>query len=83
MTFRTEGKGIFIVFKSNQNSSLGNLNVTVNGKTSTIKGNRNYAWGGPDADIAYIQNTSGTLEVSLAMESANSDFTILGIGVVS
>lgn len=82
MTFTTQGKGIFIVFKSNQNSSLGNLNVTVNGKTSTIKGNRNYAWGGADADIAYIQNTSGTLEVSLAMENASSDFTIWGIGVV-
>ena len=82
MTFTTQGKGIFIVFKSNQNSSLGNLNVTVNGKTATIKGNRNYAWGGADADIAYIANTSGTLEVSLAMENADSDFTIWGIGVV-
>ena len=82
MRFTTQGKGIFIVFKSNQNSSLGNLNVTVNGKTATIKGNRNYAWGGADADIAYIANTSGTLEVSLAMENASSDFTIWGIGVV-
>lgn len=82
MTFTTQGKGIFIVFKSNQNSSLGNLNVTVNGKTSTIKGNRNYAWGGPDADIAYIQDTSGELNVSLSMENASTDFTILGIGVI-
>ncbi|MBR6792393.1 MAG: carbohydrate binding domain-containing protein [Ruminococcus sp.] len=82
MTFSTEGKGIFIVFKSNQNSSLGNLNVTVNGKTSTVKGNRNYAWGGADAEIAYIQNSSDTLNVSLSMENAGTDFTIWGIGVV-
>ncbi|MBR3759809.1 MAG: SGNH/GDSL hydrolase family protein [Ruminococcus sp.] len=82
MTFSTQGKGIFIVFKSNQNSSLGNLNVTVNGKTTTIKGNRNYAWGGPDADVAYIQNESGKLDVSLSMESAGSDFNIYGIGVI-
>ena len=82
MTFSTEGKGIFIVFKSNQNSSLGNLSVTVNGKTSSISGNRNYAWGGADADIAYIQDTSGTLNVSINMESASTDFTIWGIGVI-
>ncbi len=82
MTFKTEGKGIFIVFRSNQNSTLGNLNVTVNGTTTTIKGNRNYAWGGADAEIAYIQNTSGTLEVSLQMENAGTDFNIWGIGVV-
>ncbi|MBE6861772.1 MAG: glycoside hydrolase family 43 [Ruminococcus sp.] len=82
MTFTTQGMGIFIVFKSNQNSSLGNLNVTVNGKTAAIKGNRNYAWGGADADVAYIQNTSGTLNVSIAMENASADFNIWGIGVV-
>lgn len=82
MTFSTQGKGIFIVFKSNQNSSLGNLNVTVNGKTTTINGNRNYAWGGPEADVAYIQNESGKLNVSLSMESAGSDFNIYGIGVI-
>ncbi len=82
MTFSTQGKGLFIVFKSNQNSSLGNLLVTVNGKTTTIKGNRNYAWGGADAEVAYLQNTSGTLEVSIAMENAGTDFSIWGIGVV-
>ena len=82
MTFTTKGKGIFITFKSNQNSSLGNLLVTVDGKTSTIKGNRNYAWGGPDADIAYIQNDTGELNVSIKMESSSTDFTIYGIGVI-
>ncbi len=82
MTFSTQGKGIFITFKSNQNSSLGKLQVTVNGVTSTIDGNRQYAWGGPEADRAYIQNTSGKLDVSIKMQNASTDFTILGIGVV-
>ncbi|MBR1529009.1 MAG: family 43 glycosylhydrolase [Oscillospiraceae bacterium] len=82
MTFTTEGKGIFIVYKSNQNSSLGVLNVTVNGKTSEIDGNRLYAWGGPEAECAYMQNTSGTLNVSIDMKNAGTDFTIWGIGVM-
>ena len=82
MTFTTEGKGIFIVYKSNQNSTLGKLNVTVNGKTSQINGNRLYAWGGPEADCAYMQSTSGELNVSINMDDAGTDFTIWGIGVI-
>lgn len=82
MTFKTKGRGIFIVFKSNQNSSLGVLNVTVNGKTTKINGNKLYAWGGADADVAYMQDVSGDLDVSISMENAGSDFTIWGIGVV-
>lgn len=82
MTFTTQGKGIFIVYKSNQNSSLGKLKITVNGKTSSIDGNRLYAWGGPEADVAYIQNESGELNVSLSMDNAGTDFSIWGIGVV-
>lgn len=82
MTFTTQGKGIFIVYKSNQNSSLGILDVTVNGKKSSINGNRRYAWGGPESDCAYFQNTSGELNVSLKMQNAGTDFSIWGIGVV-
>ncbi len=82
MTFKTTGKGIFILFKSNQNSSLGVLDVTVNGKTTSIKGNRNYAWGGPDADMAFYQPQSGELSVSMKMQNAGTDFSIWGIGVV-
>lgn len=82
LTFTTSGKGIFVLFKSNQNSSLGVLNVTVNGVSKQIAGNRNYAWGGPDADIAYIQNETGELNVSISMESASTDFEIYGIGVI-
>ena len=82
MTFTTQGKGIFIVYKSNQNSTLGKLNITVNGKKSQIDGNRLYAWGGPEADCAYMQNTSGELNVSINMDNAATDFTIWGIGVI-
>ena len=82
MTFTTTGKGIFIVYKSNQNSSLGILDVTVNGQKSSINGNRQYAWGGPESDCAYFQNTSGELNVSLKMQNAGTDFSIWGIGVV-
>ena len=82
MTFKASGKGIFILFQSNQNDAFGNLKVTVNGKTSVISGKRNYAWGGPDTEIAYIQDTSGTLDVSICMENANTEFSIWGIGVI-
>ncbi len=82
MTFQASGKGIFILFQSNQNDEFGNLKVTVNGKTSVISGKRNYAWGGPDTEIAYIQDTSGTLDVSMCMENADTEFSIWGIGVI-
>ncbi len=83
LKFTTTGKGVFVLFKSNQNSSLGVLNVTVNGKTKQIAGNRNYAWGGPDADIAYIQTDKGTLDVSMSMQSSSTDFVIYGIGIIN
>ncbi len=82
MTFTTTGKGIMILYKSNQNSSLGVLDVTVNGKKNSINGNRQYAWGGPEADLGYYQNQTGELNVTLKMQSANSDFNIWGIGVI-
>lgn len=81
MTFTTQGKGIFIMFKSNQ-SGMGTVVVNVNGKQSKVSGNKLYTWGGPDADIAYIQDNVDTLKVSVSMESASSNFEILGIGVV-
>ncbi len=82
MTFKTTGKGIFILYQSNGNQSFGNLKATVNGKTSVISGKRNYAWGGPDTEIAYIQDETGTLDVSMCMEDANTEFSIWGIGVI-
>lgn len=82
ITFSTHGKGIFIVYSAKDDTSFGNLNVTVNGETSKISGNKQYAWGGPEADVAYIQNTSGELKVSINVENAGTEFTIWGIGVV-
>ncbi|MDE6780309.1 MAG: carbohydrate binding domain-containing protein, partial [Ruminococcus sp.] len=82
ITFSTKGKGIFIVYSAKDDANFGNINVTVNGKTSKISGNKLYAWGGPEADVAYIQNSSGDLNVSINVENAGTEFTIWGIGVV-
>lgn len=82
ITFSTQGKGIFIVYSAKDDTAFGNLNVTVNGKTTKISGNKLYAWGGPEADVAYIQNTSGILDVSINVENSGTEFTIWGIGVV-
>lgn len=81
MTFKTTGKGLIIVFKANS-SGMGNINVTVNGKTTKISGNKQYTWGGPDAELGYYQDTAGELNVSISMENPNSDFTIWGLGVI-
>ncbi len=81
ITFSTEGRGIILVYKANS-SGMGAVNVTVNGTTTKISGNKQYTWGGPDADIAYMQSKSGKLDVTISMDNASQDFTIWGIGVV-
>ena len=81
MTFTTTGKGLILVFKANSNG-MGTALVTVNGKTTKVSGNKQYTWGGPDAEVAYFQNTSGELNVSIKMENAGTDFTIWGLGVI-
>ncbi|MBQ9809388.1 MAG: carbohydrate binding domain-containing protein [Ruminococcus sp.] len=81
MTFKTTGKGLVIVFKANS-SGMGSINVTVNGKTTKVNGNKQYTWGGPDAELGYYQSESGELDVSISMENAGTDFTIWGIGVI-
>ncbi|SDA26527.1 Enterochelin esterase [Ruminococcus sp. YE71] len=78
MTFKAKGKGLIIVFKANS-SGMGSINVTVNGKTTQINGNKLYTWGGPDAELGYYQSTSGDLNVSI---SGNGQFTIWGMGLV-
>ena len=78
MTFKMNGKGLIIVFKANS-SGMGSINVTVNGKTTKINGNKQYTWGGPDAELGYYQDTAGDLDVSI---SASGSFTIWGLGVV-
>lgn len=85
LTFTTTGKGIFLLFRSKglTDTTVGTVNVTTNGTKTTIAGNRNYAWGGADAAVAYTQNTSGTLEVSISMADPSKEFEIWGIGVIS
>ncbi|WP_024857123.1 carbohydrate binding domain-containing protein [Ruminococcus albus] len=78
MKFKTQGKGLIIVFKANS-SGMGSINVTVNGKTTKISGNKQYTWGGPDAELGYYQNTSGDLDVSI---SGSGQFTIWGVGLI-
>ncbi|WP_295071906.1 carbohydrate binding domain-containing protein [Ruminococcus sp.] len=78
MTFKTQGKGLIIVFKANS-SGMGSINVTVNGKTTKVNGNKQYTWGGPDAELGYYQETSGDLDVSI---TGSGSFTIWGIGLV-
>ena len=55
------------------------INVTVNGKTTKINGNKQYTWGGPDAEIGYYQDTEGELDVSI---SGSGSFTIWGLGLI-
>ena len=78
MTFSTNGKGFIVVFKANS-SGMGSIDVTVNGKTTKISGNKQYCWGGPDAELGYYQETSGKLDVSI---SGSGSFTIWGIGLI-
>lgn len=78
MTFKTQGKGLIIVFKANS-SGMGSIDVTVNGKTTHISGNKQYTWGGPDAELGYYQDYSGDLNVTI---SGSGSFTIWGVGLV-
>ena len=78
MTFTAQGKGLIIVFKANS-SGMGSCDVTVNGKTTKVSGNKQYCWGGPDAELGYYQDTSGELNVSI---SGNREFVIWGIGLI-
>ncbi len=78
MKFKTQGKGLIIVFKANT-SGMGSIDVTVNGKTTKVNGNKQYTWGGPDAELGYYQNTTGDLDVSI---SGSGSFTIWGIGLI-
>ena len=78
MTFKTTGKGLIIVFKANS-SGMGSINVTVNGKTTKVNGNKQYTWGGPDAELGYYQDTTGELDVSI---TGSGSFTIWGMGLI-
>lgn len=81
MTFKADGKGLIIVFKANS-SGMGAVNVTVNGKTTKVNGNKQYTWGGPDAEVAFYDASATSLDVSIQMDNAGADFSIWGIGVI-
>ena len=78
MTFKANGKGLIIVFKANS-SGMGSIDVTVNGKTTRVSGNKQYCWGGPDAELGYYQDQFGELNVSI---SGSGSFVIWGIGLI-
>ena len=80
MTFTVEGKGIALLFKSNA-SGMGTAVVSVNGKQYKVTANKQYTWGGPDADCVFVQDKTETLKVSISMENGSSNYELLGIGV--
>lgn len=80
MTFTVEGKGIALLFKSNS-SGMGTAVVNVNGKQYKVTANKQYTWGGPDADCVFVQDNTETLKVSISMENGSSNYELLGIGV--
>ncbi|MBR1823504.1 MAG: carbohydrate binding domain-containing protein [Ruminococcus sp.] len=81
MTFKADGKGLIIVFKANS-TGMGAINVTVNGKTTKVNGNKQYTWGGPDAEVAFYDANATSLDVSIQMDNAGADFSIWGIGLI-
>ncbi|MDE7365562.1 MAG: carbohydrate binding domain-containing protein [Ruminococcus sp.] len=83
LNFTVEGKGIMLLFQSNSNDSMGKVNVNVNGKTNSVNSNLLYTWGGLDGDIAYYQNESGTLDVSISMDDPSKTFVLYGVAVIS
>ncbi len=78
LKFTANGKGLIIVFKANS-SGMGSIDVNVNGKTTKVNGNKQYCWGGPDAELGYYQDASGELNVSI---TGSGQFTIWGIGLI-
>ena len=82
LKFTVQGKGILLMFQSNQNSSLGTVVVNVNGQSKKVTAKLPYTWGGKDGDVGYYQPTSGELNVSISMENAGNDFNLYGIAVI-
>ena len=78
MKFKVNGKGFIVVFKANS-KDMGSIDVTVNGKTTKINGNKQYTWGGPDAELGYYQDVEDDLDVTI---SGSGPFTIWGIGLI-
>ena len=82
LKFTVQGKGILLMFQSNQNSSLGTVVVNVNGQSKKVTAKLPYTWGGKDGDLGYYQPASGELNVSISMENPGNDFNLYGIAVI-
>ncbi len=80
LTFKTNGKGLVILFQSNS-SNMGAINVTVNGKTQKVDSQLQWTWGGPDGDIGYYSPTSGPMDVSITSANGGT-FVIYAVAVV-
>lgn len=82
LTFTVDGKGIMLLFQSNDNDSMGAVNITVNGKTNTVDGKLPWTWGGLDGNLGYYQPDSGKLNVSISMKDPSKTFVLYGIAVI-
>ena len=82
MSFTVDGKGILLLFQSNDNSSMGTAVVSVNGSTNKVKSNLQWTWGGLDGDVGYYQTQSGSLNVSISMENAGTNFVLYAVAVI-
>lgn len=82
LSFTVQGKGIMLLFQSNDNAAYGTANVSVNGKSNPVSSNLKWTWGGLDADIAYYQPNSEQLDVSITMQNPSSTFVLYGIAVI-
>lgn len=82
LTFTVKGKGIMLLFQSNDNDSMGAVNVTVNGKTNTVDGKLPWTWGGLDGNLGYYQPDSEELNISISMKDASKNFVLYGIAVI-
>lgn len=82
LTFTVEGKGIMLLFQSNDNDSMGAVNITVNGQTNTVDGRLPWTWGGLDGNLGYYQPNSGKLDVSVSMKDSSKNFILYGIAVI-
>ena len=81
LSFTVKGKGILLLFQSNDKDNMGAVNVTVNGKTSTVNSKLSWTWGGMDGDLGYYQPNSDTLNISISSKDSK-DFVLYGIAVI-
>lgn len=82
LSFTVKGKGIMLLFQSNDNDSMGAARVTVNGKSGTVDSKLPWTWGGLDGNLGYYQPESGELNVSISMDDPSKSFVLYGIAVI-